>query len=313
VLLTLTLGLLAQRPGRHGPYRIEAGEIAVEGGGGLRAGATISVSGSAPAHLRLPDGSRIVLDPGTSVAFREPPGMRQEAQLIAGQAHFDVAHGERPFLVKTDVGTITVLGTAFSVAYQPTVAPVMNVDVARGRVRVDHGASSHLLGDGERQRFESAGVPVKMRRARLVATDAAARTITVSTVDRRELNIIPLADTVTVRRDNRDARFDELIGGEPVELGLDASGIVVRVTGQGPQLSGVLRAVDPGARTLSLMVNGDRNHLERVALAPDVAVRRGPGRKGAAADLQPGQHLRLRLSFDLTRAVEIEIRGDAGP
>jgi transmembrane sensor len=82
----------------------------------------------------LPDGSRVVLD--TDSALRAWPRRRGERriELVRGRAHFEVAKdATRPFVVRTDRGSVTALGTKFDVRLQPDG---MKVVLLEGRVRV---------------------------------------------------------------------------------------------------------------------------------------------------------------------------------
>jgi transmembrane sensor len=87
----------------------------------------------------LPDGSKVVLD--TDSAIRFWPRMRGERriELVRGRAHFEVAKDHaRPFVVRTDRGSVTAVGTAFDVRLQ---ADGMKVVLVEGRVRVDPDAA----------------------------------------------------------------------------------------------------------------------------------------------------------------------------
>jgi transmembrane sensor len=81
----------------------------------------------------LPDGSRLELAADTQLQVRYGRSWR-EVTLAHGQASFDVAHDvHRPFVVKTRLGEVRVLGTAFSVADR---GGRIQVAVERGRVAV---------------------------------------------------------------------------------------------------------------------------------------------------------------------------------
>lgn len=63
--------------------------------------------------LRLTDGSTVKLSGATKVRVRYA-GNQRSAQLLAGQAYFDVAHDpSRPFTVRAGASETRVLGTAF--------------------------------------------------------------------------------------------------------------------------------------------------------------------------------------------------------
>ncbi|VTQ85978.1 FecR iron transport regulator family protein [Stenotrophomonas maltophilia] len=89
----------------------------------------------------LPDGSHVLLSPGSEVKVRID-GQRRQLQLQRGQAWFQVAaDADRPFQVHTPQGTVTALGTAFDLAVQGNSSVVT---VTEHRVRVDSGNVSML-------------------------------------------------------------------------------------------------------------------------------------------------------------------------
>jgi transmembrane sensor len=81
----------------------------------------------------LPDGSHVLLSPGSEVHVRID-AQRRQLQLQRGQAWFKVAaDARRPFQVHTTHGTVTALGTAFDLAVQGNSSVVT---VTEHRVRV---------------------------------------------------------------------------------------------------------------------------------------------------------------------------------
>ena len=68
--------------------------------------------------LRLPDGGRVVLGPGSKliVALGYASGQRQREVELHGEAYFDVVHDTtRPFVVRAGSATIKDVGTSFDV------------------------------------------------------------------------------------------------------------------------------------------------------------------------------------------------------
>lgn len=106
--------------------------------------------------VRLPDGSNVVLD--TDSALRAWPRMRGERriELVRGRAHFEVAKDPaRPFVVHTDRGSVTALGTKFDVRLRPDG---MKVVLLEGRLRVQpSGPRSRPMLMKAGERIESAG------------------------------------------------------------------------------------------------------------------------------------------------------------
>lgn len=107
----------------------------------------------------LPDGSHVLLSPGSEVHVRID-AQRRQLQLRRGQAWFKVAPDARhPFQVHTEHGTVTALGTAFDLAVQGSSSVVT---VTEHRVRVDSGAGHAQAIEGQQLRFDgrAAGVVV---------------------------------------------------------------------------------------------------------------------------------------------------------
>lgn len=89
----------------------------------------------------LPDGSRIVLQPGSQLAVRYSARAR-EVVMRRGEALFDVARDtERPFSVSTPLGKATVLGTRFSLRL---LDARLLLAVEHGKVRLDNTAGEPI-------------------------------------------------------------------------------------------------------------------------------------------------------------------------
>lgn len=99
---------------------------------------------------RLPDGSTLTLDADSRAEVAFFAGQRQ-VTLTQGGAFFDVApDAARPFVVRTTLARITVLGTRFGVDWlgQPG-APLLGVAVQSGRVQVQPLPTG--VADGEKE------------------------------------------------------------------------------------------------------------------------------------------------------------------
>jgi len=97
------------------------------------------VQGSAcltPCPVTLPDGSRIVLQPGSELRYPEHFTADRREVYLTGEAFFDVRRDTlRPFLVYSNEVTTRVLGTSFTItAYSG--AKEITVAVKTGRVSV---------------------------------------------------------------------------------------------------------------------------------------------------------------------------------
>lgn len=98
----------------------------------------------------LPDGSHVLLSPGSEVHVRVD-AQRRQLQLQRGQAWFKVsADAHRPFQVHTPHGTVTALGTAFDLAVQGSSSVVT---VTEHRVGVQAGNTSVQADEGQELRF----------------------------------------------------------------------------------------------------------------------------------------------------------------
>lgn len=66
--------------------------------------------------LRLSDGTRVLLGPGSQLALTEGYGGTVRELTLKGEARFDVVHDtSRPFIVHTDAATFRDIGTVFAV------------------------------------------------------------------------------------------------------------------------------------------------------------------------------------------------------
>lgn len=80
----------------------------------------------------LNDGSMMELNARTSMEVTIDRN-RREIQLSQGEAVFHVAHDDRPFVVRTELGTVAALGTTFNVDVD---YGVLEVSVIEGKVAV---------------------------------------------------------------------------------------------------------------------------------------------------------------------------------
>jgi transmembrane sensor len=95
-------------------------------------------SGAKRQEVALSDGSRVLLDARSTIAFRRAAG-RRDVTLIEGQAYFQVAHNAvGPFVVTARSHSVTATGTAFSVSLMKQKLVVV---LERGAVVVASGPS----------------------------------------------------------------------------------------------------------------------------------------------------------------------------
>jgi ferric-dicitrate binding protein FerR (iron transport regulator) len=95
-------------------------------------------------YIRLPDGSTIELNEGSTLFYDSDFGKTNRVVTLEGQGYFDVAHDpDKPFLVKSPDVVVTVLGTAFDLrAY---AGQDVTVTVSRGKVKV--GNETEVFGE----------------------------------------------------------------------------------------------------------------------------------------------------------------------
>ena len=165
-VLVLALGAVLLYPvvtGRSGRAHavVLSGRVDVDGVARERLPrhARLVVPATGPAAIRLADGSRVELGASSEMVLHDPKGeARQVVELVDGSGRFEVAAGRGAFRVETALGSVTALGTAFTVELWSVDGPggsgkavrALAVAVTRGRVRVDAGAASRVLAEGQR-------------------------------------------------------------------------------------------------------------------------------------------------------------------
>jgi transmembrane sensor len=102
----------------------------------------VRVLASTQQEVVLPDGSVVILDQGAELMYDEAWESR-ELSLI-GEAFFTVQKGTK-FTVKTDQGTVSVLGTSFNVYADHAN---LQVECFTGKVKVTSGENEEILTKG---------------------------------------------------------------------------------------------------------------------------------------------------------------------
>lgn len=96
-------------------------------------------------ELKLADGSIITMNGASNVSYELKADQRKIK--LKGQAHFEVAPNKyAPFIIETDKGTITVLGTGFDVIAYPNKE--LSVSVNHGKVSVENTGKKVILTKG---------------------------------------------------------------------------------------------------------------------------------------------------------------------
>jgi len=119
--------------------------------------------------LRLPDGTRVVLGPGSTLETGADYGAARREVRLRGEAYFDVPHdAARPFVVRTASASVEDLGTAFVV--RSGADGRVSVAVSQGAVRLAASAagaadSGVVLRQGDRGAVAASGRVVAERGA----------------------------------------------------------------------------------------------------------------------------------------------------
>lgn len=121
------LGFVSRQPAPPATWEVAAGE-------------------GARRHVRLADGSRIILNAGARVRLdRNAP---RAAELLGGEALFDIVHDPRAgFRVSFDGGSVEDLGTRFTIGLAPRRTEIA---VAEGAVAYRGGGERVELRPGQR-------------------------------------------------------------------------------------------------------------------------------------------------------------------
>ncbi|WP_435579070.1 FecR family protein [Gilvibacter sp.] len=122
---------------------------------------TYSTATTESLEITLPDYSAVQLNAGTTLSFNEEKWQDARDVSLDGEAHFKVAKGST-FTVKTEAGTVQVLGTEFNVihreglfevtCYEGRVAVAIN---GKEAVEITAGQGIKLL-NNKASRFETA-------------------------------------------------------------------------------------------------------------------------------------------------------------
>jgi transmembrane sensor len=186
--------------------------------------------------VRLSDGSRVLLGPGSSVTLAEGFGADARDVTLTGEAYFDVVHDQaRPFTVHAGPATIVDVGTTFTVTSDDAAG--VRVAVSSGSVRMRGEAQR---GEGALLEAGDVGVlvadkPVVAARQTATADDSAfasgrlvfrdAPLMEVSASLKRWYGIDLSASDSSLARRRLTATFE----GEPVERVLSVIGMTLGV------------------------------------------------------------------------------------
>lgn len=117
-----------------------------------------------PAHqyLALPDGSKVLLNEGATLEYRNSFSTKERAVHLSGEAFFTVRKDtKRPFVVYTGAVRIVVLGTTFNIRAYPSDKDV-TITVTTGKVKVIYGSKTlGIVAPNEQVRVSGIGDAVK--------------------------------------------------------------------------------------------------------------------------------------------------------
>lgn len=286
--------------------------VAGQARSGVTNGETLTVANDAPADLRLRDGSHVTFAASASAAIRDDvAGERLAVELNQGRGTFRVMKGARRFRVETSVGSVTALGTEFSVELIPDPPradrpknrrdDLLLVEVASGIVEVEYGRHKRLLAGGEAERFrdDHEPSPPRVESGRFHELDEPAGLLRLASANERpRVTEFRFAPEAAVEIDGRPATLGDLRPRMRVSLTLSHGGTVVAAKAFGPTVTGTLRSVDEAARTITLVGRkreGGRTKDTTYRLADEVRV----------TGLEPGQRVKLEMSADESAVVRV--------
>lgn len=233
---------------------------------------TIATVAGGTRMVRLADGSSVHLAGDTALRIEIAAG-RRDLKLLRGTARFEVAHEQRPFVVRAGGGSVTARGTVFEVALARSGKVDVRllqgaVDVALPHARSASQPPVRQLAAGESLSFVSVAEPEAAPTPRTGAAMPA------DTGVARDFEATPVAELIALA--NRGA-------ARPIRLGDPELGA--------KHVSGRFRVDDTGllARRLGALFGrsvdmDDRHEIVLAAAAGPPATRALDTRQGVAAD-----------------------------
>lgn len=95
-------------------------------------------------RITLPDGSLVNLNAGSTLSYPEHFSNEERALTLTGEAFFQVMRNEeKPFIVKSQNLTTTVLGTSFNIKAFDSISN--SVAVVSGKVKVENSRQAMIL------------------------------------------------------------------------------------------------------------------------------------------------------------------------
>lgn len=101
----------------------------------------VAATGNERKTIKLPDGSLVSLEPGSSLEYPEQFNKDTREVRLKGEAFFEVAHNDKqPFVIHSPLINTTVLATSFNIEAKD--AGAARVVVVTGRVQVEANEQS---------------------------------------------------------------------------------------------------------------------------------------------------------------------------
>ncbi|TVR40563.1 MAG: DUF4974 domain-containing protein [Bacteroidia bacterium] len=120
---------------------------------------TIYAETTEDAEYILPDGSSITMQAGATITYPRSFHRNLREVTLAGNAYFDVAADDMPFIVRMEGASVLVLGTSFYISRAEDNPAILEVSVVSGSVRLQSSDTESLSVDltaGERAIFDQA-------------------------------------------------------------------------------------------------------------------------------------------------------------
>jgi hypothetical protein len=317
---------------------IVAGDALINGAPGQTVpdGSSVQVLGYDSAVVRLTDGSRAEFDPGaTALIHGRDAGLRQWVELNEGCGTFHVEKGDGEFEVATQLGSVTALGTEFSVEirptssagglFSPTASTLLIVAVLSGAVQVEYGDQIYALAAGERRVFGDPAQIQAAEAARRIPTSAPPgtrrgdvantirgpinfldRTKVVLGGGRRGTTEFALQTDVRLSYDGKPAAFEQFTRGMVVSVERkDGQGPVLGMHASGSTIGAKLLAIDAEKQSMTVLTGvGGVNSARTYPLIDNVPITLN-GQAAKLSDLQPGMSVSLRLSVDFKTVIAV--------
>ncbi|MDR2920846.1 MAG: FecR domain-containing protein [Tannerella sp.] len=106
--------------------------------------------------ITLPDGSKAVLNAGTTISYPNAFVSKNREVSIEGEAYFEVVHDiSHPFIVKTDYVNVEVMGTQFNVkAYEDDERVEVSLSEGKVGVRIANQKEISMLTPGQQAYYD---------------------------------------------------------------------------------------------------------------------------------------------------------------